>query len=292
MAADLLEEAGWTAASAAHDYTALIGEFGGTPHLVGLAMVGGGDHIVLVPPGALRSTLENADEYISHSVRLARIRDRLVATRTKVPVIFLEVPPAMVGDFEAFDDYDREDFVPFCSRFRKAMPLASDVLGAYRGVPAESDDVDDAPEAAGALAPAPPEGEVVGLLRELTAQASDNFGPSSGGSTHSRARPATPARQLRAWPCPALCLSCQAATSWGRTTSLGRRPRRARRFWERAEASGSPEPPAAPLRGAQGPLAALPRPLPVRAPLPRPPQRIKCRDWPPGSRRWLRCCSA
>lgn len=144
MAADLLDKTGWSAANATHDYTALVGEFGGTPHLVGLAMVGGGDHIVLVAPGGLRSTLESADEYIAHSVRLVRIRDRLVATRTKVPAIFLEVPATMVGDFEAFGDYEREDFVPFCQRLRKAMPLAADVLGADRGVPVESEDAEEA----------------------------------------------------------------------------------------------------------------------------------------------------
>lgn len=133
MAADLLEGAGWSAPSATRDHTTLIGEFGGIPHLVGLAMVGSNDHLVLVAPGALRSSLSDPGDpeaYVSHSVRLSRIRDRLVATRAKVPVIFVEIPAAAVGDFEAFEDYEGEDVVPFCQSFRKALPLASDVLGA------------------------------------------------------------------------------------------------------------------------------------------------------------------
>lgn len=133
MAIDLLKESRWSAATSAHDCIVLIGEFGGAPHLVGLPIVGSGDHIVLLAPGAWRSSWESAHEYISHSERLACIQGRMVAKRTKVPVIFLGVPSSIGGDSEVFDGYGGGDFAPFGSRFRKAMPLASVVLGAYRG---------------------------------------------------------------------------------------------------------------------------------------------------------------
>lgn len=65
MAADLLEDAGWTTATSGPNYIGLIGAFGGRPHLVGLATVGSGDHIVLVAPGGLRTMLEGSEDYVS-----------------------------------------------------------------------------------------------------------------------------------------------------------------------------------------------------------------------------------
>lgn len=144
--------------------------------MVCLAMEGANDHFVLVVPDALHSSLSDPEAYVPHSVRLSRVRDRLVATRTKVPVTFVETPAATVGDYEAFEDYQGEEFVPFCQRFLKALPLGSDVLFAYRGIPIDGANVEEAPEAAGVVAAAPADEELADLLRVLTSQVGENFG--------------------------------------------------------------------------------------------------------------------